>query len=213
MPREHTRQNRSISDTYSTTAGSWCVSGYAVAPPPPPPARRTRGGLRRLSLLLLGFAVALSCAHGSDGRGALRGLASVDLRTVEGELFTLADLDAEVLVVDVCAVWSDACLLNGRILDEAATTLSQEPVQVITVLVDEAGAPAVQGYRAVMGTSRLVALPGPRSTSGRSELGLLDAAIPRVVIFGPGGDIEADLPGGLLSTHGLVRRVRGLLPR
>lgn len=191
-----------------------CVFGYAVSRPPPPPVRRTRGGLFLLCPLLLGLALSLSCAHGGSGdRGVLRGLASVDLRTIDGEVFTLADLEAEVLVVDVCAVWSDVCLLNGRILDEAAATLSQQPVQVITVLVDEAGAPAVLGYRAVMGTSRLVALPGPRSTAGQSELGPLDAAIPRVVIFGPGGEIEADLPGGLLSTHGLVRRVRELLPR
>lgn len=213
MPSENPCNSIIISDTYNTTREPWCVFGYAVSRRPPSPARRTYGGLRRLCLLLWSLALALACAHRGDGGATLRGPASVDLRTVDGELFTLADVDAEVIVLDVCAVWSDACLLNGRTLDEAAAILAEEPVQVLTVLVDEAGAPAVRGYRATMGTSRLVVLPGPRSTAGQSELGRLDAAIPRVVIFGPGGDIEADLPDGLLSTHGLVRRVRDLLSR
>ncbi|MFZ9886992.1 MAG: TlpA family protein disulfide reductase [Myxococcota bacterium] len=201
-----------LSSIYASAWRVWCVFSYAVPLSLLPPTRRTWASLPCFRLLLCSVAVTLSCAHGGPSARGLRGLASVDLRTVDGEQLTLAQLDAKVIVVDVCAVWSDACLLNGRVLDEVAATLAKEPVQVVTLLVDEAGPPAVEGYRAVMGTSRLVALPGPRSLAGQSELGPLEDAIPRVVIFGPRGDIVADLPGGLLSAHGLVRRVRGLLP-
>lgn len=163
----------------------------------------------------LGFAALLalgviSCAHGPDGASA-RGPSSVDTRDAQGRPGTLADLGARVLVVDICAAWSDACLVNASVLDEACEEVCDEGAAFVTLLLDEPAETALESYRAVMGTSRPVLAPGPRTLAGDSALGEVGAAIPRLIIFAPDGAIVADEAGGILSAHGLVKRVRELL--
>lgn len=168
--------------------------------------------LRPAALLvaLLAGLGGLSCAHHADENGA-RGPSSVDTRDAQGRIATLADLGARVVVVDICAAWSDACLVNARVLDEACQAVCGEGVALVTLLLDEPGPAAIQGYRAVMGTKRPVLSPGPRTLAGESALGLVGDGIPRLVIFAPDGSIAADEEGGILSAHGLVNHVRELL--
>lgn len=153
----------------------------------------------------------LSCAHGPPVGAGAQGPSSVDTRDAQGRPGTLADLGAKVIVVDVCAAWSDACLVNARVLDEACQAVCGEDVALVTLLLDEPGPTAVESYRAVMGTKRPVLSPGPRTLAGQSALGAIGDAIPRLVIFAADGSIVDDQAGGILSAHGVVNRVRELL--
>lgn len=162
------------------------------------------------ALTALGGISGISCAHGPDEGSAPRGPSSVDTRDAQGRPSTLADLGARVIVVDICAAWSDACLVNARVLDEACQSVCGEDAALVTLLLDEPGPAALESYRAVMGTKRPVLSPGPRTLAGQSALGEVGDAIPRLVIFAPDGTIVADEEGGILSAHGIVNRVREL---
>lgn len=163
------------------------------------------------ALAALLAASGLSCAHGPERAPGAQGPSSVDTRDAAGRPSTLADLDARVIVVDICAAWSDACLVNARALEEACLEVCDEGAAFVTLLLDDPAPAALESYRAVMGTSRPVLAPGPRTLAGESALGEVGEAIPRLVIFGPDGAIAADEAGGILSAHGLVNRVRELL--
>lgn len=166
-------------------------------------------GLFAVLLALLG---GISCAHGPEaGDSAAFGPSSVDTRDAAGNPSTLAALGAKVVVVDICTAWSDACLVNARVLEEACGVVCDEGAVFVTLLLDEPGPTALESYTKVLATQRPVLSPGPRTLAGQSALGHVGDAIPRLVIFAPDGAIVADEVGGILSAHGLVNRVRELL--
>jgi hypothetical protein len=171
----------------------------------PPP----RGG----AALVLAFALALaSCAHHGAGP-AEGGLSSVDTVDAAGQLSNLAALGAQVVVVDICAAWSDACIVNARTLAEACDEVCGHDAKFVTLLLDQIGGAALASYESVLKPGFPVLLPGPRTLGGQSVLGEVGEAIPRLVIFGPDGRIAADEAGGILSARGIVNRVKGLLGR
>lgn len=157
------------------------------------------------------MALLASCAHTPEG--STLGPSSVDTVDSRGNASNLGALGAKVLVVDVCAAWSDACIVNSRALTEACDEVCGEDAQVVTLLLDKPGEPAIVSYENVLEVSYPVLLPGPRTLEGESALGQVGEAIPRLIIFGPDGRIAADEAGGILSAHGIVNRVKELLAK
>jgi thiol-disulfide isomerase/thioredoxin len=129
-----------------------------------------------------------------------------------GREMTLGAFKGSVVVVDLCASWAAACNLNARVLDEVQTALAGEPVQVLTLLVDE-GELAVQAQRSyadVLAVKHPVFIASEHVRSGQSALGDV-SAIPRVVIFDKEGRIALDARGGIVNVEVLVEQVRALL--
>ena len=149
-----------------------------------------------------------SCAHLStpSAQGAL---ASIDVMDESGATSSLGVHLGKRVVLDVCASWTDACLLNARALDEVCRTACGEGVEVITLLLDDQGATALQSYRKVLGVTHRVALPGARTRAGQSALGDV-SGIPRLVLFDREGRIVEDITGGIVSTAGILRRLHEL---
>lgn len=137
---------------------------------------------------------------------------SVDVVLPDGTRTTLASLSGKVVVLDVCASWASACNLNARVLDEVAAALTDEPVEVITLLFDEGplARAAQRSYVDVLGVRHLVVLAGSRVLAGTSALGE-GRDVPRLVILDRKGHVVIDEVGGIVSVAGVVERVRPLL--
>lgn len=166
-----------------------------------------RRPMQLVSLASLALGLSLGCAHG--GAGGPGGLASVDVRGPDGAPSSLARYAGRVLVLDVCAAWSNACLLNARAVHDACQRVCGDDVAVASLLLDEPGEPAQRSYREALGFSQDVLLPGPTTLQGRSMLGDL-SGIPRLLVIDRKGRVVEDITGGVVSTAGIVRRVEGL---
>lgn len=151
--------------------------------------------------------VGTSCGHLGGLLGAGRvNLASIDVVDDEGRPTTLARYRGRRLVLDVCAAWSTPCLLNARALDEVCQARCGEDIAVVSVLFDEVGEPARQGYREILGFRHDVYLPGPATRAGRSGLGDV-SVIPRLLIIGPEGNVEEDIRQGVVSAARVIERL------
>jgi hypothetical protein len=160
-------------------------------------------------LFLAGAGLAGSCAHGAQGARDPR--ATIDTVDVDGRVATLASFGEKVVVLDVCAGWSDACLINAAELEKVCNARCGSDVAVVSLLMDQPGEPALRSYREVMGVHYELRLPGARAAAGESELGSL-ADIPRLVIFDRDGRVVDDIKGGVLSAAGVLRRLGELAP-
>lgn len=158
-------------------------------------------------LALWGFG---SCAHAPAASSA--GLSSVDLRDADDTGASLRRYQGKILVLDLCAAWSDPCLLNARALDEACQIACGDDVAMVSLLLDEPGQPALASYREVLEVHQDVWLPGPRSQAGNSVLGPLQG-IPRLVVWDREGRIVEDVAGGVTTRAALLRRVERLRGR
>lgn len=149
-----------------------------------------------------------SCAHPGEARLPST-LASIDVVDPGKGPASLAPLLGKVVVLEVCAAWSDACLLNARALDEVCRAACGEDVAVVSLLLDDPGRAAVESYREVLGVSQKVLLPGPRTREGASVLGPIEG-IPRLVLFLRDGRIAEDVVGAVVSPQGILERVEAL---
>lgn len=171
---------------------------------------------RHLWVALMGvLLVEVACAHG----GALLGTSRADLAAIDvidggGHLTTLSRYRGRRIVLDLCAAWSTPCMLNAKALDEVCRVRCGDEVAVVSILLDEIGEPARQGYRDVMGFRHDVYLPGPAMRQGRSPLGDV-SVIPRLLIIGPEGNVEEDIRQGVVSAARLLERLpaKASLPR
>lgn len=160
--------------------------------------------------LFLCLLVLAACAHipGEEGGRILAGIDVVDL---SGRTHSLSEFQNKALVLDLCAAWSDPCLLNARALHEVSEQTHASHVQVVSVLMDSMGKAAVRSYRNVLDFEHAVLLPGPALRAGRTPLGPVET-IPRLVLFAPGGRILEDISGKVVSSSGIVARLRQVLP-
>lgn len=137
---------------------------------------------------------------------------SVDFVLPDGQRATLASFRGRVLIVDVCASWASACNLNARVLDEVAEALRDQPVEVLTLLLDEGplAREAQRSYVEVLGVRHLVVLAGSRVLAGTSLLGE-GRDVPRLLVVDARGRVAIDEVGGIVSVAGVVERVRPLV--
>lgn len=161
--------------------------------------------MRLVQLLVLPLLALSGCAH-VGAPATPQTLASIDVQRADGTVTRLSDHLGKLVVLDVCAAWSNPCLLNARAVDQVCQAACGDDVVVISMLLDEPGAPALLSYRDVLGASQTLVLPGPDAVAGRSVLGSL-AGIPRLVIFDREGRIAEDITGGVVSPAGILRRL------
>jgi thiol-disulfide isomerase/thioredoxin len=137
---------------------------------------------------------------------------SVDFVMPNGQRASLASFRGRVVIVDVCASWASACNLNARVLDEVAEALRDQPVEVVTLLLDEGplAQEAQRSYVEVLGVRHLVVLAGSRVLAGTSLLGP-GRDVPRLLVVDAKGRVAMDEVGGIVSVAGVVERVRPLL--
>jgi len=130
----------------------------------------------------------------------------------DGQRASLASFRGRVVIVDVCASWASACNLNARVLDEVAEALRDQPVEVVTLLLEEGplASEAQRSYVEVLGVRHLVVLAGGHVLSGTSLLGA-GRDVPRLLVLDARGRVAIDEVGGIVSVAGVVERVRPLL--
>lgn len=137
---------------------------------------------------------------------------SVDFVMPDGQRASLASFRGRVVIVDVCASWASACNLNARVLDEVAEALRDQPVEVVTLLLEEGplASEAQRSYVEVLGVRHLVVLAGGHVLAGTSLLGP-GRDVPRLLVVDAKGRVAMDEVGGIVSVAGVVERVRPLL--
>jgi len=161
--------------------------------------------LRPAPFLLLALS---ACATvGNDGPPPLLSVGVIDERDQES---TLAYALGKVVVVDVCAAWSDACLANATAFSRVCTDMCGDDVELVTLLLDDIAGPARQSYRTVLEVKHRVLLPTKATLDGESALGVL-SGIPRVVFFDRAGRVVDDVSGAVVSEDGLRAQIRELL--
>lgn len=148
------------------------------------------------------------CAHLSDGPHLT--LATVDVVDEKGTIHTPAQWSGKVVVIDLCAAWSDPCLLNARTVSDACAALCGDNLAMVTILLDELGEQARESYVEVLGVRQEVYLPGPTVRAGKSALGDV-AGIPRLLIFDRDGRLLERHDGRVLQNPALIDRVREYL--
>ena len=159
--------------------------------------------LRALTLLAL-----VGCAHTpDDGRAPLH---AVDVVDAQGAGSTLAFTQGKVTVVDVCAAWADACLINAREISQACESVCGDDVAMVSILLDETGPQAIESYYDVLGAQQQVFSPGARARAGDTVLGEL-TGVPVLYLFDADGDLVERVDGAVINAPGLVRRVKDLL--
>jgi hypothetical protein len=148
-----------------------------------------------------------SCATvGEQGPPALATIAVID---EGGRETNLSYLLGKVVVLDVCAAWSDACLVNAGVFSRVCADVCGDDVELLTLLLDDIAGPARQSYHSVLEVKQRVLLPAPRALDGESALGSL-VGIPRVVFFDRAGRIVEDVSGAVISEEGLRAQIEKL---
>jgi hypothetical protein len=149
----------------------------------------------------------LSCATTAEqGPPALATIAVVD---EGGRETNLSYLIGKVVVLDVCAAWSDACIANATVFSRVCADLCGDDVELLTLLLDDIAGPARHSYHSVLEVKQRVLLPAPSAFNGESALGSL-AGIPRVVFFNRSGHLVDDVSGAVISEDGLRAQIEKL---
>jgi hypothetical protein len=166
---------------------------------------------RRVTLgVVLGLSSALaasSCATVADtGPPAIATIAVLDER---GHETNLSYLLGKIVVLDVCAAWSDACLANATAFSRVCADLCGDDVELLTLLLDDISGPARQSYHSVLEVKQRVLLPAESAQNGESALGSL-TGVPRVVFFDRAGRIVDDVAGAVISEDGLRAQIAKL---
>jgi hypothetical protein len=161
-----------------------------------------------VAAIAVGCVVLAACATASVRGGA----STIDFEDATGHRGTLDGNRGRVVILDVCASWATACNLNAKVLDEVMDVLQQEPVDVVTLLLDEGemGRVALRSYVETLGVKHAVVLAGSRVRAGTSGLG--DTGyVPRLVLLDKSGQIVLDDSGGVVNVEYVVKKVRALL--
>jgi hypothetical protein len=177
----------------------------AGAKAPTQRGRGRHGAVAAIALCVLAEGGACATARSPPGMGA-----SIDFEDVAGQRGTLEGLRGRVVVIDLCASWATACNLNAKVLDEVQLALADEPVDIVTLLVDEPGPMgrvALQSYIETLGVAHPVFLAGSRVRAGTSALGE-PSYVPRIVVLDADGRVVLDDSGGVVSVQGLIDRLR-----
>lgn len=161
-----------------------------------------RGGV--FALLALAGLMLGSCAHNPAlEKGAT---ATFDLKGRAGQRGNVGQHLGQIVVVDVCASWSDPCLANARAVSEACDVLCpREDVHMMTVLLDELGAQGLAAYD-LLELKQPVWLAGENARAGKSALGPL-TTIPRVLVFDREGRLVSEQTGGIAQSTAIIEAV------
>lgn len=159
--------------------------------------------LKLTAAAVLVVAFGLACAH---AQGAMSALSSIETVDKDGRRGNLAYAAGDVVVIDICAAWSDPCLANAKAMSQACELLCGDGVTMVSILLDELGKEAVSSYENILGVKQTVLLPGPNTIAGQSVLGDM-SGIPRLVIFDRDGKVKENLTGAVISGSGLIKRV------
>jgi hypothetical protein len=143
----------------------------------------------------------------------------IDVADEAGNEATLASMKGRIVVIDLCASSVPACNVSAKVLDEAMPAFRGQPVELVTILIDEdplVAREALRGYRNVLGVKHGVFLAGSHVKTGTSALGRMplapDAAgLPRLIVLDTAGAIRVDESDGVVTIEGLVTRVKPLL--
>ena len=112
-------------------------------------------------------------------------------------------------IVEVCASWSDPCVINAKVFDEVCDTVCAKGVQVITVLVDEDFEGAHKAYVEGFQIRHDIVRPSLAVLSGKSALGSVND-IPGIYVFDSDGKLRREVRGGIASVEGLFRALEDL---
>lgn len=136
-------------------------------------------------------------------------LATITVIDEGGRETNLSYLLGKVVVLDVCAAWSDACLANATAISHVCADLCGDDVELLTLLLDDIAGPARHSYHSVLEVKQRVLLPGASTLAGESALGSL-SGIPRVVFLDREGRIVDDVSGAVISEDGLRAEIAKL---
>lgn len=164
--------------------------------------RAKRGSV--FALVAVSALVVASCAHNPAlEKGAT---ATFDLKGEGGQRGNVGQHLGQIVVVDVCASWSDPCLANARAVSEACEVLCpREDVHMMTVLLDELGAQGLAAYD-LLELKQPVWLAGENARAGKSALGPL-VTIPRVIVFDREGRLVSEQQGGIAQSKEIIEAV------
>lgn len=187
-----------------------CVARFALRRPswhPRVPVGLVRTLIRGVILVSSLTSIGSACAHApAKEPGAA---ATVDLTGVRGARSSLGAHRGQILVVELCASWSDPCLASAGAISEVCEVLCpRDNVHVVTILLDELGPEGLAAYE-VMGLHQDVWLAGPRARAGESALGDL-LTIPRVLIFDEEGALVSEQAGGIVRSADVIEEVFSL---
>ena len=185
---------------FEKRAASGCGFGNALRSP----TIRRCEFLFALQVVVAGLVLASGCAH--DPAKAPGAAATIDLVGKGGLRTTLSPYRGQVLVVELCASWSDPCLANSRAVSEACEVLChRDDVHMVTILLDDLGPQGLLAYD-ILDVLQPVFLAGPNAREGKSALGPL-TVIPRVLIFDREGVLVDEQSGGIANSSDIIAAV------